>query len=120
MDYLDDALTGQPRILAPGRAKRLGPRPEGCPFCPGNEEHTPPELDRVVDLESSAWQARAVPNLFPLADAHEVLIMSSRHVTTVRDLTDDEWLHALELWERRIAAHAPRAEDHYTHIFVND
>ena len=42
--FQQDLFTGQLRIVAPNRANRLGPRPDGCPFCAGNEEQTPPEI----------------------------------------------------------------------------
>ncbi len=35
----------------------------GCPFCPGNEAFTPPEIYAVRD--SGAWRVRVVPNRFP-------------------------------------------------------
>lgn len=120
-----DALTGRPRIVAPARARRLGPRPDGCPFCPGNEEQTPPELDRIVAGEevgaARPWAARAVPNLFPLAEHHEVLVMTPRHVTTSRDMSAKEWGVALELWQRRLDVHHRVGGDGmYAHLFVND
>lgn len=117
--YVEDVLTGQPRIVSPARAKRLGPRPEGCPFCVGNEEQTPPEIDRVESAEG-VWAARVVPNLFPLSDAHEVIIMTSRHVTTVRELDEREWARAIMLWLRRLDAHRARQDTHYAHLFIND
>lgn len=114
-----DVITGQPRLIAPSRAWRLGGRPEGCPFCVGNEQQTPPELERIP-AANGGWHARAVPNLFPLARAHEVLVMAPRHVTTVRDLTVDEWEQALLLWLRRLTAHSTHAAHDYAHLFVND
>ncbi len=42
-----------------------------CPFCPGNEEHTPEEIHRVPvrdvfpERGESDWLIRAVPNLIP-------------------------------------------------------
>jgi len=33
-----------------------------CPFCPGNEANTPPEILRVPS--NGAWQARVIPNKF--------------------------------------------------------
>lgn len=42
-----------------------------CPFCPGNEERTPPEVLRVAardvfaDRRHDGWLIRAVPNLIP-------------------------------------------------------
>jgi UDPglucose--hexose-1-phosphate uridylyltransferase len=73
-----DQLSGLRSILAPGRADRPdafepAPRraadPEGCPFCEGREDRTPPETwaDRPGggDPDTPGWQVRAVPNLYP-------------------------------------------------------
>jgi UDPglucose--hexose-1-phosphate uridylyltransferase len=38
--------------------------PSGCPFCPGNEAFTPPEIYSVRSGEG-AWRVRVVPNKFP-------------------------------------------------------
>jgi UDPglucose--hexose-1-phosphate uridylyltransferase len=115
---LRDPITGQGRLLAPNRATRPhGERPTGCPFCAGNEEQTPPEIDRVQ--EGALWQARAVPNLYPLVDHHEVLIPTPRHVTTVRDLTVEEWESGLRLWLQRIDAYADDSSV-YSHLYIND
>ena len=39
----------------------------GCPFCPGNEAATPPEVlvKRLCAAGKSGWQVRVVPNKFP-------------------------------------------------------
>ena len=36
---------------------------ETCPFCPGNENKTPPEVLRIPS-SGAAWQVRVVPNRF--------------------------------------------------------
>jgi UDPglucose--hexose-1-phosphate uridylyltransferase len=80
-----DQLTGLRTILAPGRASRpeafakaardLTPRgEEGCPFCEGSEELTPPESWAVRpaggEADAPGWVARSMPNLYPvLGDA---------------------------------------------------
>jgi len=79
-----DQLTGMRTILAPGRAARPDqfvtsqhePKgPEGCPFCEGHEERTPPEVDAIRpegEADGPGWRMRAVPNLYPaLAPAVE-------------------------------------------------
>jgi len=41
------------------------PRPhysESCPFCPGHEDRTPPEIMRIAD--DGSWRVRVVPNKF--------------------------------------------------------
>jgi UDPglucose--hexose-1-phosphate uridylyltransferase len=35
-----------------------------CPFCPGNEDKTPPEVLRVPAAGSDPWQVRVIPNKF--------------------------------------------------------
>ena len=43
--------------------------PEICPFCPGNESMTPPEVYALrtagTDPDSTGWQVRVVPNKYP-------------------------------------------------------
>ncbi len=73
-----DQLSGLRTILAPGRAERpdgfTAPRckpkgPDGCPFCEGQEERTPPEVHAVRAAggapDTPGWTSRVVPNLFP-------------------------------------------------------
>ncbi|HEX6687032.1 MAG TPA: hypothetical protein VF085_00030 [Solirubrobacterales bacterium] len=73
-----DQLTGLRTILAPGRADRPhGFKPaaadrtgaEGCPFCEGHEEKTPPEVYAVRPgggaADTPGWTSRVVPNLYP-------------------------------------------------------
>lgn len=103
--------TGEWVIIAPERAARPGDfaapgrvltemRPEHvvtCPFCPGNEDQTPPEVLRLP--HSGPWQVRVVPNKFAALQKegprefhldglyrsrtavgwHEVVIESRRH-----------------------------------------
>ena len=67
-----DPITGDWVIVAAGRGAR--PRDfvrqpvsradsENCPFCPGNEGETPPEVWRL-DGPDSRWRIRVVPNRF--------------------------------------------------------
>ena len=35
-----------------------------CPFCPGNETQTPPEVLRVPRETNTSWQVRVIPNKF--------------------------------------------------------
>lgn len=61
---------------------------EGCPFCEGNEEQTPPAViviggDEMVgngDEETSRWGIRVIPNKFPAVDsiAAETSLSSDR------------------------------------------
>jgi len=83
-----DPTTGDWVILAPSRARRphelkrrsipqfiaAPPPPILCPFCPGNEHLTPPEIYAVrsgTSRNGPGWQARVVPNLFPALRVEE-------------------------------------------------
>ncbi len=44
-------------------AKPAEPYVESCPFCPGNEDKTPPEVLRIRD-SNGGWSVRIVPNKF--------------------------------------------------------
>jgi len=63
-------------IIATERAKRpedlvlqreskpIAPYVATCPFCPGNESQTPPEVLRYPAGKNDNWQVRVVPNRF--------------------------------------------------------
>lgn len=72
-----DIITGELVIISPERGKRphdFKPAPQQktdteCPFCPGNESMTPPELFAYRDNAAygpneKGWSVRAVPNLY--------------------------------------------------------
>jgi UDPglucose--hexose-1-phosphate uridylyltransferase len=111
-----DDLSGRWVLLAPGRAARphTFPAPargdaapsDECPFCPGNERMTPPEVYRTGEgvPDTPGWRVRVVPNLYPIvggADArpgatgaHEVVVLSPSHTDSFAQLDDE---HAVEV-----------------------
>jgi len=75
-----DQTTSDWVIFAPSRARRpdefrnrpIAPEdnPDSethCPFCPGNEARTPPEIyaERPFGKSTSEWSVRVIPNKFP-------------------------------------------------------
>ncbi len=111
-----DPTTSDWVVFSPSRALRphdgrprapdeLAAHPPNCPFCPGNEAFTPPEIYAVRpagDGSRSSWRVRVVPNKFPALSieenpqreedgegfqrmggcgAHEVIIESPSHST---------------------------------------
>lgn len=111
--YIHDLGTGRAILLSPHRQARprnTGPDQDGsadCPFCPGAEAMTPPEVDAVRAPDSApdtpGWLARAFPNLYPAATWHEVIAEGAAHHTHPADLSHEELTAALQLWQRRIA-----------------
>lgn len=92
-EYRIDAETGEWRIVAPERAGRpsdlAGGSEEKCPFDPGHEHMTMPEVLRVPASPGEPWRVRVVPNRYPVLDdaggwpaatgVHEVVIESPHH-----------------------------------------
>lgn len=118
-------MTGRTVIFAPARADRpnASPRPAGephggeCPFCPGQEDETPPELFAIRG--AGGWHLRVVPNKFPAVNAgspafgfHEVLVECPEHVSRPTELGDDQFANIFRAYRERLHHHAkdPRIE----------
>ncbi len=137
-----DPLTGTPLLVAPGRIARphdTGPvitgdpgtggpaAPGECPFCPGSEDETPPEVwaDRPGGgvRDTPGWRVRAVPNRFPVLPPeegiHEVVINSPRHVVELWELSTPEMTTAIDAWaaRERVVRHDPRGL--WPFVFLN-
>lgn len=129
-----DATTNEWVILAPDRAIRPGhargetpaaarpvlpARDPGCPFCPGNEHMTPPEVQRSP--EKGPWERRVVPNRYPAlrpdgethrrgdplaremdgVGHHEVVIESPRHDERLDEMSVDRLAEVVTTWRER-------------------
>lgn len=118
-----DPIVGRWVIISTERAKRpkdfaFTPevkkiQPQNCPFCPGNEATTPPEVlayrPGKTAPNSPGWTIRVVPNKFPALriegelnkkgegiydkmngiGAHEVVIETPEHQLDLPDLDDN-------------------------------
>ncbi|MGH7332638.1 MAG: galactose-1-phosphate uridylyltransferase [Candidatus Rokuibacteriota bacterium] len=128
-----DPVVGRWVIISSERAKRpsdfqpepVTPRAATCPFCPGHEGHTPPEIlaGRAPDSPSdtSGWSYRVVPNKFPAlriegelepageglfdrmngVGAHEVIIETPNHDASLASLSVDEVADVLLAFRER-------------------
>ncbi len=118
-----DPIIGRWVIVAADRAMRPSDfvrehvAPQGghfCPFCPGHEDKTPPEVLAYRPggslPNSPGWSLRVVPNKFPAlrvegdlnrvgegiydkmngVGAHEVIIETPDHMSTLGDLTEKQ------------------------------
>ena len=117
-----DALTDRLVIVAGDRAARpetfrrtVEPppaHPEHCPFCPGHEHETPPEVARLGPgpADEPGWTVRVVPNLYPIvggavAGAHEVIVLSPAHDRSFAALSTDAAIDVLRVLRDRAALH---------------
>ena len=142
-------LTGRWVTIATERATRPDEFPSArlqveadpgrpCPFCPGNEESTPPELQSYG--HGDGWNVRVVPNRYPAFSGtepmavtnlgplfrqapatgiHEVLVLSPVHTDTFADLSDDQVSVAMRAIRDRVAAHASQTGVRYSQAIVN-
>jgi len=109
-----------------------------CPFCPGNEESTPPALE-TLDARGD-WQMRIIPNRYPafqgdggfavhhqgpvhvMAEGtglHEVFIYTRDHFGGLDRLTDDEASAVMTTLKARFDQHAEMEHIRYTQAIVN-
>ena len=134
-------------ILAPDRAQRPNAYTaeqtearSACPFCPGNEEQTPPQITIAPRIDDpTKWQVRVVPNRYPvLVDgeeaispppplysyrpahgAHEVVVDSPEHEATLASLKPFEGKQLLRVFGERLKALYERDDVRYAIVFKN-
>lgn len=139
-------------IIATERAKRpsdfkpLHKEKKGnasCPFCPGHEKETPPEVlafrDANTEPDTPGWQVRVVPNKFAalVADGevsseskgmyrtmsatgvHEVIIEGPDHDTLFADLAPEHAVQVLKAWRQRYLQLKQDKRLQYIQLFKN-
>lgn len=146
-----DPVTGRWVIIATERAMRPTDFvrehvvPQGarlCPFCPGNEQKTPPEILAYRDSggpNEPGWRVRVVPNKFPAlrvegelnrqgeglydkmngVGAHEVIIETPDHQRTFGDLTEKQVEEVLWAFRDRILDLRKDVRLRYILVFKN-
>jgi len=110
-----DPLSGRDVIVAAARAARPTTFADttdesastgDCPFCPGAEARTPPEVARVGggEPDGPGWQVRAFPNLYPIVEAHEVVVLAPDH-RSFAGLDDAQAIAVFRMLRERVHAH---------------
>src|SRR6476661_416054 len=148
-----DPIVGRWVIIATERTKRphdFGARTEPrrglCPFCPGQESMTPPELHALRPADgpgarpnAPGWRLRAFPNKFPAlrvegeldrsADgiydrmngvgAHEVIVETPEHNKRFSDLSEADIAGVLDAYRHRMQDLSRDQRLKYVMIFKN-
>lgn len=146
-----DPVVGRWVIIATERAKRpsdFGVVPEKmkggfCPFCPGNEDKTPPEVlayrSDGSTSNTSGWSLRVVPNRFPALriegdigrggdgifdrmngiGAHEVIIEAPNHEDTLSTISERAMEDIIWCYRDRITDLRRDPRFRYIMIFKN-
>ncbi|HEX8834319.1 MAG TPA: DUF4931 domain-containing protein [Abditibacteriaceae bacterium] len=116
-----------------------------CPFCPGNESKTPPEIAQWgrpagAPADTSGWDVRVVSNKFPALSsegeldrqglgmfdlmngvgAHEVVIENPRHEWDFAEATPEEMRTILAAYVSRVQALGQDERFLYTLVFRNN
>jgi len=95
---------------------------EDCPFCPGNEDKTPPETYRFPEnAENKAWKIRVMPNKFSALSSeekqvrninglyhsmagfgvHEVIVEHPRHDMIISSMNVEEVKNIIRVYKNR-------------------
>jgi UDPglucose--hexose-1-phosphate uridylyltransferase len=148
-----DPVLGRWVIISTERAKRpkdfkVAPEakhisPKECPFCPGNESATPPEVFAYRDSNSQpnqqGWTLRVIPNKFPALriegeinrrgegiydrmngiGAHEVIIEAPEHSVDLADLELPAFEKVIYAYRQRIIDLKKDKRLRYVMIFKN-
>jgi UDPglucose--hexose-1-phosphate uridylyltransferase len=112
---------------------------ESCPFCPGNESKTPPEVMRFPANSGEPWAVRVIPNKFAALSCetqpnrsphdvwrriegfgfHEVIIDSPDHATCMALLPDEHVANILHVYKQRYARLSMDRRINHVTIFKN-
>lgn len=148
-----DPVSGEWVIIATERSRRPhdfrkseesdSPKPERldtCPFCPGNEGLTPPEICAFREVDSlpntPGWWVRTVPNKYPaLTEAgdlnprrvgiytamhalgtHEVIIETPLHNQHPATMPPDQWQEAIRMYRER--ALSLQRDPHFQYVLL--
>lgn len=118
-------------LKRPRRPRHAKSEDAPCPFCPGDEGQTPPELMRIPASEGGGWGVRVIANKFPVlngraaavrresgplfremdgAGHHEVIVETPVHDRTIPQMTDMEVECVLRAYQARhhVLARDPR------------
>lgn len=129
----------RPEDFLKGREKRpeLPEHSPTCPFCPGNEEKTPPSVLTIE--EGSAWKLRVVPNKFAAVQPQysterervgrflkadgfgiaEVIIETPIHNTTIATMEIPDVQRVLDVYKSRQVAISQDSRINMITIFRN-
>lgn len=145
-----DPVVGRWVIISTERSLRptsFGPPPPPpassfCPFCPGNEDKTPPEVHAVRPSgapNGPGWKVRVVPNKFPALQieggldrrgeglydkmngvgAHEVVIEGPEHDRDLADMPVEDLKMVLSTYRERVVDLHRDRRLRYVLIFKN-
>ena len=147
-----DPIIGRWVIIATERARRPdqfatspqeGPAEKPCPFCEGQESHTPPEIYAIRPRHTAAntpgWDLRVVPSISPFLriegeierqgkglydlmngiGAHEIIVETNQHIGNMADLEEGQIAKVITAYIDRMADLEKDKRFKYALVFKN-
>ncbi len=143
-----DPVSGRWTIVASSRNERpsdfasgkISKSKKNCPFCPGNENQTPPETYSVKYPKENNWRLRVVPNKFPALvssegaesfeggglykkmagrGVHEVIIETPEHFRQMHEMKEETISEVFKCFALRIREIKKDKKIKYIMIFKN-
>ncbi len=147
-----DPIIGRWVIISTERARRpdqfvgnarVKDDEKACPFCPGKESQTPPEIYAIrpnnSGRNSPGWDLRVVPSISPFLKvegdldrrgqgiydvmsglgAHEVVIETNQHIANMADLSEEQIALVLNCYSERILDLEKDTRLKYVLVFKN-
>lgn len=112
--YVPDISTRRWVLISPQRLGRPGEdgKKHVCPFCPGHEKETPPEIFRFEEDKSkkSGWKVRVIPNKYSITDIHEVVIHSPYCDRDIENLPLSHVQLILKTYRQRYNTHKKKGQ----------
>ena len=112
--FIENPFSKKWVIMAPRRAKRpneaSGVEPV-CPFCPGNK----PDGVLYQVGEGENWKVLVIPNKFPFAPHHEIIIHSQDHHKGFDELPITQTKLILETYRQRYNFHKSEGQVYIFH-----
>lgn len=116
--FIQNQISKKWVILSPRRAKRPDESTGiniTCPFCSGNEANEE-ELYRVGGKKGDdKWKIRVIPNKFPFAPIHEIVIHSQDHHRSFDELPLTQTELILQTYRQRFQTHEDKGQVYIFH-----
>jgi len=103
-DFLKNAVSKKWVISAPRRAKRpdvANGTEHVCPFCPASSNEETEYFRIGGEKGDTNWEIRVIPNKFPFAPHHELVINTREHDTSFVDFSYEQIQRLFEVYRHR-------------------
>lgn len=119
-EFRQNPVSHEWSIVAIGRSNRpkitRGEKVK-CPFCVGNEAKDFKELSRIGKGKGrqSGWKIRVIPNKYPFAPEHELVIHSPNHESNFASFSEGEVRLIFRVYQERFRLHNPEGQVYIFH-----